>query len=64
MRKVDVLTVRGTPRRLGSLIEPDGGEPYGTTDAVDQMLRADRCLKFEQYYDGWSNGRIQTRAVT
>ena len=49
------------------MIDPGNGKkPLGSSVPIDQMLMGglgDRQANFEMYYQGWSNSKIQSRAV-
>lgn len=64
MRKVIVRTIPGPGQsedsavELGQLVD-DGGTPFGTTAAMEQILKPDPRERFEYYHRGYSNGYVE-----
>jgi hypothetical protein len=60
MRKVVVRDItKSPPLVLGQMIDNGADEPFGTNEAVDEMLARDRRGQFERYFAGYSNGYIE-----
>ena len=65
MRKVLVRRIpppgsSDPPKVLGHLVDNGVDEPFGTNQAVDDMLgQKDRRARFDDYFAGYSNGYVE-----